>query len=406
MKPVGRLRVALVTQGFQTAGGIQTAARWLAVGLRAAGHEVVVFDLATSRSDPLSRRLTSPRSWRRPSITTVDPDETQLVHVGANGVELEPLRYFPRQELTTQLDRFDVVQVVAGAPALGLAAARSRRPTVLQVATTVAWERSSQLSVTTQNLARWRTVMTWMTSHLERRALRRADTVLVMNRAMAGFVAATCDTPVVTAPPGVDADRFTPGAAGWNRGGHLLSVCRLDDARKGLDRLLRAYAQARTLSPDLPPLVLAGRGTLPATLVALVHDLDLDRHVQVRSDLTPEELPPLYRTASVYLQASHEEGLGISVLEAMASGVPVISTDTAGTRETVVHGDTGWLVEQTSEVAQDIAARVVAIRSAGGEQMAQQARRRAVEMFSTEACLGRVLDVYRDVLTDRTDVRW
>ncbi|MBC7632933.1 glycosyltransferase [Aeromicrobium sp.] len=395
-----------MTQGFQSAGGIPTVARSLAGGLREAGHEVVVFDLATSRSDTVSRRLSSPRSWRLNSVMNVCVDETQLVHVGANGVELEPLRYLPRKELTTQLDRFDVVQVVAGAPALGLAAARSRRPTVLQVATTVAWERSSQLSVTTRNLALWRTMMTRITSHLERLALRRADCVLVMNREMADFVAATCDTIVVTAPPDVDEDRFTPRAAGWDRGGHLLSVCRLNDPRKGLDRLVRAYAKARALSPDLPPLVLAGRGKLPATLATLVNDLDLTGHVQVRSDVTPEELPLLYRAASIYLQASHEEGFGISVLEAMASGVPVIATDTAGTRETVVHGDTGWLVEQTAEVAQDIATRVLAVRSAGGGQMALQARQRAVSMFSKGASLSRTLEVYRSVLAGRSDIQW
>lgn len=394
-------RVALVTQGFQTAGGIQTAARWLAASLRSAGHEVVVFDLASSRADPHSRRLTSPSSWRRTTLTVDDPVEAQMVHVGANGVELEPLRYLPRKDLSVELDRFDVVQVVAGGPALALTTVRSRRPTVLQVATTVAWERSSQLSVTTRNLARWRTAMTWATSRLERAALRRVDTVLVMNREMADFVGSVCETRVVMAPPGIDTDRFTPRPEGWDPQGYLLSVCRLDDPRKGLDRMIRAYALMVELLPSVPRLVLAGRGTLPSAQVQLVAELALVSRVDIRSDVPWTELPSLFRGSSVYLQASHEEGLGISVLEAMASGVPVVATDTAGTGETVVHGETGWLIDQTSEVVAGFARRVVSIWQTGGQSMALNARDRATELFSDQASLSRILDVYDTVIDGR-----
>jgi glycosyltransferase involved in cell wall biosynthesis len=372
--------------------------RWLARGLRDAGFEVEVFDLATSRADAYSRRLTSPRSWRRRTLLAEEQSEPHVTHVGANGVEFEPLRYFPRTELSTELDRFDLVQVVAGGPALAFAVVRSRRPIVLQVATTVAWERASQLAATGTALALWRRSMTKAVSTMETVALKRSDAVLVENREMQGFALSAGQKRVVLAPPGVDTERFTPRAEGWDSTGYLLSVCRLNDARKGLERLIRSYALMRTQQPSVPLLVLAGRGGLPPHLTRLTAELGLSRYVSVRSNVPQDELPSLYRGASVYLQTSHEEGLGISVIEAMASGIPVVSTETAGTRETVAHGDTGWLVGQECPVASAIAERALSVWDDDAQAMSHRARSRAVSIFSEKITLSRFLEVYDQLL--------
>lgn len=391
-------RIALIAQGYQFAGGIQTVARWLATGLRDAGFEVEIFDLATSRADAHSRRLTSPPSWLRSTLLVADASEIQLTHVGANGVELEPLRYLPRAELSTELKRFDLVQVVAGAPALALTAIRSGRPIVLQVATTVALERASQFPAAGALLALWRRGMTTAVSLMERAALQRADAVLVENRVMQEFARSVGQTSVYWAPPGVDTKRFTPRAEGWDAAGHLLSVCRLGDPRKGLERLIRSYALMTTERSLLPDLVLAGGGELPTRLTRLIAELGLAECVSVRSDVPEAHLPSLYRGASVYLQTSYEEGLGISVIEAMASGIPVVSTTTAGTRETVAHGKTGWLVDQGTDVERTIAARALSVLDLDGHAMSVAARSRADSVFSDEATLTRFIEIYDQLI--------
>lgn len=395
-------RVALITQGYQTAGGVQTAARWLATGLRGAGFEVDIFDLASSRADENSRRLVSPASWRRTTLLSADRSEPEVTHVGANGVEFEPLRYLPRAELSTQLNRYDLVQVVAGGPSLALAAIRSRRPIVLLVATTVAWERASQLVATGATLALWRGGMTKAVSAMERAALQRADAVLVLNSEMQEFARSVGQTRVVLAPPGVDTERFTSRTEGWDSAGYLLSVCRLNDPRKGLDRLIRSYALMREHRPSVPPLVMAGRGELPANLRRLIAELGLVEHVSVRSNVPQAQLPSLYRGASVYLQTSHEEGLGISVLEAMASGLPVVSTETAGTRETVAHGETGWLIPQTppDQVPALMASRALEVLQDESGSISSHARQRCVAEFSLHVTLARFTEVY-DLLLKR-----
>lgn len=394
----GARRVALVTQGYQSAGGVPTVARWLATGLRNAGYEIKIFDLATSRADVHSRRLMSLASWRRSNLLVADSTDAQVTHVGANWVELEPLRYLPRAELSTELNRFDLVQVVAGAPAPALVAIRSKRPIVLLAATTVAWERASQLVATGTALALWRGGMTKAVSVMERAALQRADAVLVLNTEMLEFARSVGQTRVVMAPPGVDTESFAPRKDGWDSAGYLLSVCRLNDARKGLDRLIRSYALMRSQRQSVPALVLAGRGELPMHLTRLIAKLGLAEYVSVRSDVPQAELPSLYRGASVYLQTSHEEGLGISVLEAMASGLPVVSTETAGTQETVAHGETGWLVSQESDVEGTIATRTLSVLDFDGHAMSVSARSRADSLFSDQVTLSRFLEVYDQLI--------
>ena len=394
-------RIALVTQGYQTAGGIQTAARWLVTGLRGAGLDVVIFDLASSRVDAHSRRFRSFRSWRRTTLLSADASEPHVIHVGANGVEIEPLRYLGRAELSAELDRFDLVQVVAGGPALAFAATKSKPPTVLQVATTVAWERSSQLAATGPALALWRGVMTKAVSVMERAALRKADAVFVMNCEMHSYVRSVSATRVILAPPGVDTEQFTPRSEGWASAGYLLSVCRLNDARKGLERLIRAYARMRELRPSIPCLVLAGRGQFPAFLSQLIVELEMGRFITVRTDVPQTELPSLYQGASAFLQASYEEGFGISVLEAMASGLPVVSTETAGTRETVVHGQTGWLIGQEADVEREIAERTISLWDGEAQDLSRRSRSRAISHFSNQVTLARILAVYRELFDGR-----
>jgi glycosyltransferase involved in cell wall biosynthesis len=238
--------------------------------------------------------------------------------------------------------------------------------------------------------------MTALTSRIELSALNDVDVVLVYNDILLNHVRALGQQSVIKAPPGVDTDRFTPSPGGWRANGYLLSLCRLNDTRKGLDRMVLAYDQMLRADPEVPDLVLAGKGELPHHMTEMIRGLNLASKVHVRSGVDPSELPRLYQGASVFLLTSHEEGFGMSVLEAMACGLPVVSTETAGTRETVSNGRTGWLVAQDADtvVADEVAKRTLAVLQASGKDLGAQARTRCLSIFSLEVTLHRFIDVY------------
>lgn len=397
--------IALITQGIDSGGGVPTVARWLQSSLTdLGGYEVDIHDLAQSSRDSTSRRLTRPTTWGRSSMRTQLSSSPAVWHWGANLVEFEPMRYRHRRELDRCLQEYDLIQVVSGSPALACAVAQTASPVVLQVATTMLWERASRRVEGNAPVRCWRDAMTRSVSRMERAAIRQVDFILVENDKLMTFAQQCGQFAVLKAPPGVDTEFFCPPQSGWDPAGYLLSVCRLSEPRKGLNRLVQAYHHLVEAHPTVPELVLAGRGILPNAVTHLIDNLGLDGRVAVRSDVARSDLPALYRGASVYVQTSYEEGLGISVLEAMASGLPIVATRTAGTLESVAHGLTGYLVPQDREASlpATFATAVLDVLMASGISMSAVSRERCESRFSTHSTIARYLTVYNELLSPGT----
>ena len=141
---------------------------------------------------------------------------------------------------------------------------------------------------------------------------------------------------------GVDKSRFFAGQAGHELvrqrglqpGRYILTTGRLEP-RKNHVTLLEAYSK---LGADAPPLVMVGQRHFGYRAVLdRIHALNLEQRVIVLEDVDDNELPAIYRHASLFVYPSWGEGFGIPVLEAMASGVPVISSS-AGALSEVVDG--------------------------------------------------------------------
>jgi len=167
--------------------------------------------------------------------------------------------------------------------------------------------------------------------------------------------------------PGVDLALFRPGRA---TGAYAITVGRLSP-EKGLDRLLGLWRDV----PDLPLHVVGGgspdllrqwRSVAPSGVVFHGH-------------LTSTDLAEAYRAAAVAVFAPYGEEFGMAPLEAMASGVPVVAWREGGLQETVVDGQTGYLVSDEVTFRQRVRLLLhdAALRHAFGE-----AARRRAEQFS------------------------
>ncbi|HEY81355.1 MAG TPA: glycosyltransferase family 4 protein [Caldilineae bacterium] len=110
------------------------------------------------------------------------------------------------------------------------------------------------------------------------------------------------------------------------------------DPRKNVPLLLEAYARARQLAPDLPPLVLAGRLPDPdddwfTDPLPIIQRLGLSDHVRVLGFVPDAHKPALYTLADLFLFPSRYEGFGMPPLEAMACGTPAIVADNSSLPE-------------------------------------------------------------------------
>jgi glycosyltransferase involved in cell wall biosynthesis len=154
---------------------------------------------------------------------------------------------------------------------------------------------------------------------------------------------------IVVIPCGVDTTVFSPPASGAPRHDPpvILSVARLDKV-KGLDHLLQACsilaARGRTFQ-----CVIAGEGPDRARLEGLIEQLGLASRVRLAGALRHEALPELYRAATIFVLPSLSEAMPVALMEAMATGLPVIGPQVNGVPELVLPDATGLLVAPGDE---------------------------------------------------------
>jgi glycosyltransferase involved in cell wall biosynthesis len=143
--------------------------------------------------------------------------------------------------------------------------------------------------------------------------------------------------------PGVDAAWYCPDGA-TPRAEHptFLYVGRLK-RYKGVDIALRALAAARRARPELA-LEIAGQGDDRTRLERLAQSLGIADAVRFSGFVPEEEKRRLLRRAWALVFPSPKEGWGISNVEAAACGTPALASDSPGLRESVRHGETGYLV--------------------------------------------------------------
>ena len=398
-QPPSKRRIAIVLPGLSARGGLASVALFLYRTIAGSHrYEAQLFSLATSSADDHSVRLLSPRSWRRGiRISPRQLDDIPYLHVGTVGAELEPFRYRSRAALTELLKTFDLVQLVAGTPSLAHVARHAKRPIVLQCATMVTVERRALLD-RERGLARvWRQLMTALVARMDESGLHYADLVLVENAWMRERVAAAIGPDRVRfSPPGVDTILFHP--SGEPAPDVVLAVGRLDDPRKNIAMLLRAFAIAQSRIPRRLSLVLAGHRPLDDRLTALATELGIADAIDARLSPSVDELASLYRSATVFALSSDEEGLGIVVLEAMASGTPVVATRCGGPETSVIEGHTGFLVP--IDDASAFADRLVRLLSdaAMRRSMGAAARAHVVRTFSLQRTGEAFLKAYDDLL--------
>ena len=145
--------------------------------------------------------------------------------------------------------------------------------------------------------------------------------------------------------------RPMPADGSWR----FVQACRLV-AKKGLGTAIRAFAKFHALHPKAT-FCIAGEGPMKTELDAMVGDLGLREAVELRGFLSQEDLAALYARSHVFLHPSemppdqNQEGVPNSMLEAMATGLPVLATTHGGIPEAVTHERTGLLVPERDDAA-------------------------------------------------------
>jgi glycosyltransferase involved in cell wall biosynthesis len=207
-------------------------------------------------------------------------------------------------------------------------------------------------------------------------------------------------------PNGIDLDglRELPGRGWLSRrspsltGRTVILFLSRIDPKKGLDLLLPAFAALRTIRPNVA-LVIAGDGDakLIGQLKAEATRLGIDQDLYWAGFLTGEEKRGALADADAFVLPSYSENFGLSVVEAMASRLPVVISDQVGIHHEVAEAGAG-VVTPCAVPALTTALASVVDDAAFGQRLGAAGQRLAERRFSAEGMTSAVLDMYQEIV--------
>jgi len=186
------------------------------------------------------------------------------------------------------------------------------------------------------------------------------------------------DIPII--PNGVELESYKVAERNWSQS-RLLSVGRIVH-QKGLDLAMRALGGLKELNWEWR---IAGDGPQMHMLESLARELGIGERVIFLGWQSREQLMECYKQANVFLFPSRHEGMPNALLEAMASGLPVIASCIAGNEELVIDHETGYLVPSEDIEALHIALKKILSDSALRERMGTASRQYAAANYSWES---------------------
>lgn len=234
---------------------------------------------------------------------------------------------------------------------------------------------------------------TWRGRLVTRWAARRPDAIIAVSRdAMQRAVEREGFPParVGLVYNGIDTSQVAVRSGSW--GTRLVTVARLEPV-KSLDVLLRAVALVRTAGHDAA-LTVIGDGTERPALERLTRELGLETAVTFTG--WSRDVGRHLAGADLFVMSSRSEGLSLTLLEAMAAGLPIVATAVGGNPEVVEHGRTGLLVPHGDPAALATAIGEVLGDPERAAAMGRAGRERVMARFSLDAMVEAHLRLYRD----------
>lgn len=236
---------------------------------------------------------------------------------------------------------------------------------------------------------RWQMTHSHCREHVER-VITGADLLLANCKSLANRIALldpTAAARVKVVFNGCDAGWFAPAAnkeavrlhLGLDRGTRYMLTCATIASHKGILELAGAWREFSRTNHGWHLLVIGDASeTEPRRALTQLGN----RLVSLLGRMSPEKVRLYMQAADAYVQPSREEGMANATMEAMATGLPVISTDAGGQGELVIDGVTGWLVPRRNPVALAAAMRVVASDPLRAHAIGRVARRFIVNRYA------------------------
>jgi glycosyltransferase involved in cell wall biosynthesis len=183
-----------------------------------------------------------------------------------------------------------------------------------------------------------------------------------------------------------------------NRQSFTLFCSRTWESIYGVDVLARAFVNVAANDPKVNLILLGGGSQGPKIRQILMNAGVLER-VHFGGQIGQVDLPRWYHLADLYISPSHVDGSSVSLMEALASGLPCLVSDIPGNREWVEEGVNGWLFRDGD--ADDLAEKILyALKQRRSfKKIGQAARKTAEQKADWQKNFGKLLQAYEKVIS-------
>lgn len=233
--------------------------------------------------------------------------------------------------------------------------------------------------------------------NMQIKVARRLSHIITVSQTACRHIAKTFEIPedkLRVIYNGIDTDIFSPFPKVNHLKNRLLVVISRDTAVKGLRYMLEALAILR--QKHNLELIVVAKETDNSTTKELIINLGIKDYVKFIDEIDTAELVNQYRLASIVAIPSIYEGFGLPAAEAMACGVPVVST-TAGALPEIV-GDAGILVPPADAKALAEAISALVVSPNKRKHLSEMGRKRVMQMFNWRDTAQRTADVYAEAI--------
>jgi glycosyltransferase involved in cell wall biosynthesis len=167
--------------------------------------------------------------------------------------------------------------------------------------------------------------------------------------------------------------------------------------QKGIDILLQALPTI--LAQHQVKLDIVGSGPLLEAFQALVHNLQLEDHVEFAGFVEHDQMPSRYADADLFILPSRRESFGLVIAEAMAASLPVVATRVGAIPEIVQDSETGILIPPENLMALTKAINDLLSDTQRMKAMGTKGKQRVQDLFTWDKAAQRVLNAYQYILS-------
>ncbi len=243
---------------------------------------------------------------------------------------------------------------------------------------------------------------TWITRYL----ISRMDAVIAASEAAASYL----KRPSTVILHGIDTARYAPPpdrAAAFRATGlpgkYAIGCFGRVRHQKGTDIFIDAMCRLLPKYPDFTAVIVGGvtsdQRAFNDALKQKAAAAGLSDRIRFLGELPIDDVPPWYQRILIYAFTSRNEGFGLTLLEAMASGAAMVAARAGAADKVVVDGETGFLVATGDVDAMADALEKLMRDPARAIEMGRKARERVLSQFSVDAEADKIAAVYRAVLT-------